>query len=265
MNNELETKEYLKKLEHLKLADSSRLRMREDLLAHARFHDVSEISVPKAVPSPFLSFFMRPAPVALVVVLLVGASAFLLDNTKPTEVTIVDETTGPVADTVTEQSSDTSASPQEGIETKSPTIATSAPVSEEEATDDVVAMNVRTKSTPTEESADMASDEMFITTELSAGTWSIEDHSADVAKRIDGLRTIVKKYDAEIAADTKAEFKTKLDTAEALRTESEGREETDARANLDKASVLIGEVESALSLLGEVVVEDGYIVGVNFE
>lgn len=264
MNNELETKEYLKKLEHLKLADSSRVRMREDLLAHARFHTVSNSPVQKAVQSPFLSFFMRPAPVALVMVLLVGTTAFLLDNTKPTEVAIVDETTGPVADTGTEQSSDTVTSQQEGVETKSPAIATNTPVPEEVATDDVVAMNMRAKSAPEAVSADEAVVDMMMTTELSAGTWSIEDHGADVTKRIDGLRAIIKKYDSKIADDAKTEFKTKLDTAESLRTESEGKEEAGARANLDSASVLIGEVEAMLSTIGEVEVKDGYIVDITF-
>ncbi len=264
MNDELQTKEYLKKLEHLRLADSSRVRMREELLAHARFHSVPE-AAPQAVPSPFYSFFMRPVSVAFVMVLLVGTTAFYLNKDTTTELAQIDDAEPATenADTETNQTNTTPPAAGEGTNVETPTLATNEPAMDT-STDGIVAMNTRAKSAPAPEatSADMASDEMFMTTELSAGTWSIAEHVADVTKRIDGLRAIVKKYDAEIAAETKTEFTTKLDTADKLTIDTEGKTELDARANLDKASVLIGEVESALSLLGEVVVEDGYIVDI---
>lgn len=259
MTDELQTKEYLKKLEYLKLADSSRLRMREDLLAHARFHAVSESPTPKAVPSPFFNFFMRPASVAFAMVLLVGTTAFYLNKDKTTELAVVDDTNQAIENsrTTTEDFGTAPADSKEGSETQVPTLATNTPVPDSQ-TDSFVAMNSRAKSAP---SPEVALDEMFMTSELSAGTWSIADHQADVSKRIDGLRDLIKKYDTEIEADTKTEFTTKLDTADKLKTKSE----PDARDNLDKASVLIGEVESALSLLGEVVVEDGFIVDVKLK
>jgi hypothetical protein len=259
MNEEFQTKEYLKKLEHLKLADSSRLRMREDLLAHARFHAASESPTRKAVPSPFLNLFMRPASVAFAMVLLVGTTAFYFNKDKATELAVVDNT-----NQATENSSTTAeeaVATGEGNDIQAPVLATNVPVPDSQ-TDGFVAMNTRAKSAPSPESA---SDEMFMTSDLSAGTWSLADHQADVSKRIDGLRALIKKYDTEIASDTKTEFTTKLNTADKLENESEVKEEIEARANLDKASVLIGEVESDLSLLGEVVVEDGYIVDVKFK
>jgi hypothetical protein len=265
MNDELKTKEYLKEIESLTLADSSRVRMREDLLAHVRFHAVSEVTAPKSVPSPFLSFFMRPAPVAFVMVLLVGTTAFYLNKEKTAELALVDDTSQPAKDSSTsvDQTDVAPAGVEEQGEILVPTLATNQPTPDTQP-DSIVAMNTRAKSAPTPEAAstDMASDEMFMTSELSAGTWSIADQQADIEKRLDGLRALIKKYDVEIEADLKIEFTTKLDTAATLKSESEGKSELDARANLDKASVLIGEVESTLSLLGEVVVEDGYIVDV---
>lgn len=262
MNDELETTEYLKKLEHLKLADSTRLRMREDLLAHVRFHAVEDTTIPITALSPFWSFFMRPAPIVLVIVLFVGTTAFLLQKDKQVQVTVVDEVTE------SNEVPDSSPSPEkttpsatEETDTKTPTLATNTPVPNSQPDTDVLALGARAKSAPAEDSAA----DMMMTTELSAGTWSIADHAADVTKRIEGLRAIVKKYDADITAETKAEFTTKLDTADKLKIEAEGKEETDARANLDKASVLLGEVEATLSTLGEVVVEDGYITDVKFQ
>jgi hypothetical protein len=263
MTEELQTKEYLKKLEHIKLADSSRLRMREDLLAHARFHAVKEVTTPKAVPSLFFNFFMRPASLAFAMVLLVGTTAFYLNKDKTTELAVVDDTNQAIENsrTTTEDFSTAPADSKEGSETQVPTLATNTPVPDSQ-TDSFAAMNSRAKSAPSPESA---SEEMFMTSDLSAGTWSIASHQADVSKRIDGLRDLINKYDTEIEADSKTEFTTKLDTADKLKEESEGKVEPDARANLDKASVLIGEVESSLSLLGEVVVEDGFIVDVKLK
>jgi hypothetical protein len=244
--------------------------MREDLLAHVRFHAVPDTVLPKVASSPFLTFFMRPAPVALAMVLLVGTTAFYVHKEKTTELTMVDDASESFQDSKTsaEHSNVTPVDEMEGSETQTlnPGIATNAPVPDTE-TDGLMAMNTRAKSAlvPESTSVDMASDEMFMASELSAGTWSIANHQTDIEKRLNGLRALIKKYDTEIEAKTKTEFTTKLETAESLKTEAEGKVELDARANLDKASVLIGEVESALSLLGEVMVEDGYIVDVKFE
>jgi hypothetical protein len=267
MNDELKTKEYLKKLGHIRLADSSRVRIREELLVHARFHNAPVVATPKSVPSSFLNFLMRPASAVFVMMLFVGTTAFYLNEDKATELAMVDDTNkateGTATDTNRVNTPPTSSAP-EG-DTKAPTVATNAPTNNQ--SEGVVTMNTRAKSAPVPESAsdDMASDEMFMTTELSTETWSIAEHQADIEKRIEGLRALIKKYDTEIKADTKTEFSTKLNTADTLKNESKGKEEADARANLDKASVLIGEVESALSLLGEVVVEDGYITDVKLK
>jgi hypothetical protein len=266
MKDELQTKEYLKKLEGLKLANSTRLRMREELLAHARFHNVSAIS-PKATPSPLLSFLMRPAPVAFVMVLLVGSTAFYLHKDISKQVAVFDDTNQSSemasSEPIGESTSISNGEAAENI----PTVTTINPTASSQPQSDVIAMNTRSVKNapvPISTSADTTSDEMFMSTELSAGTWSVAEHSADVAKRIEGLLTIVKKYDSKIETNFQTEFVTKLDTANKLKVDAEGKEEADARAHLDKASALIGEVEATLSTLGEVVIEDGYIVDVNF-
>ncbi len=265
MNDESQIKEYLKKLEHLRLADSSRVRMREDLLAHARFHTVKKEKTTKTIPSPFFNFFMHGAPVALGMVLLVGTTAFYLHKDTASELAVVDSVTEGTknTDVALEEEHPATADAGEKEETNIPTTGLYAP-SNDVLVDDVVAMNTRAKSAPAPEAdtAEVASDEMFMTTELSAGTWSIAEHQADVTKRIDGLRTIIKKYDDELALETKTEFTAKLDAAGKLKIDAEGKAELDARTSLDKASVLVGEVEASLSLLGEVIVEDGYIMDI---
>lgn len=265
MNNELETKEYLKRFEQVKLSDSSRLRMREELLAHARFHAAPEGLTPKSVPSPFFNFFMRPASVAFAMVLLVGTTAFYFNKDNVVELAVVDESRQPTESTeVSNSPKDTELENFEESKINTPTPKTSEPTKLSQSDTDVIALNTRAKSagTPEADSAAMASDEMFMTSELSAGTWSIAEHTADVTKRIEGLRAIIKKYDSKFEAANKTEFTTKLNTADTLKISAEGKSEQDARTNLDKASVLIGEIESALSLQGEVIVEDGYIVDI---
>jgi cytoskeletal protein RodZ len=266
MNDELITKEYMKKIEQIKLADSSRLRMREELLAYARFHTTPPV-VPKPVLSPFTRFLMKPAPIALVMVFVVGTAAFLLEQHKGAELIAVNETVAPVSETNISSDQSVTESPTSPIVTtnqseSSPRISRdnpASPVTADESTPPDPLATSRTKMS--QESADSADTAM---TMLSESTWSIEDHTKDVTKRIDALRTLIKKYDTDIAVETKSEFKTKLDAAENLRVEADGKTEIDARANLDKASLLIGEVESSLSLLGEVVVEDGAITDITF-
>jgi cytoskeletal protein RodZ len=266
MNDELITKEYMKKIEHIKLADSSRLRMREELLSHARFHTTPPV-VPKPVLSPFTRFFIQPAPIALVMVFVVGTAAFLLEQYKGAELIAVNETVAPVSETSVQSDQSVTESPISPIVTTDqtePSPRTSidnppSPVVADESTPPNPLATSRTKMA--QESADSTDTAMAM---LSEGTWSIEDQTKDVTKRIDTLRALIKKYDTDIAVETKTEFKTKLDTAENLHVEATGKTEVDARANLDKASVLIGEVESSLSLLGEVVVEDGVITDITF-
>jgi predicted RNA-binding Zn ribbon-like protein len=103
-----------------------------------------------------------------------------------------------------------------------------------------------------------------MSTLLSQGNWSAADHSADIALRETTYRALIKKYDAEIETDAKNEFITKLDQAAALSAKIEGTPEEYARASLDKASVLIGEVEAELSMLGQVEIRDRVIVDIDF-
>ena len=53
MKKHLETEEYMKKLKQVKLSDSSRARIKNNLLEYTRFHAVKEVSASAPIPSPY--------------------------------------------------------------------------------------------------------------------------------------------------------------------------------------------------------------------
>ncbi len=259
MKKHLETEEYIKKLKQVKLSDSSRARIKNNLLEYTRFHGAKEVSASASIPSPYFMTLSKLVGATLALVLIVGSSSLLLNKISPTgqlpiNDAAIDEGILSAPENTEEASNDG------GVTTESANLQTNTAPGE--SFDSVS----RAKVAPESDSADVAPDMMLMTTELSAGTWSIEDHYADVEMRIDSLRALIKKYDADIEADIKTEFTTKLDTAATLKDESEGKPELDARANLDNASMLTGEVEAVLSTLGLVEIDPntGMIIDIDF-
>jgi hypothetical protein len=262
MNDELKTNEYFKSMKHIKLSDSSRDRIKEDLLTYARFHVVTEgggAASPKR--SPFLQWLFSPVSAALVLVLIVGTTSVLLKNTTPAGPLAIDDTQ--FSDSTISASEDQASTPEEVIISTPPTtLAENTNPQPSTVVRDTSARSANAKFAPESAASDVASDEM--STLLSQGNWSAADHSADIALRETTYRALIKKYDAEIETDAKNEFITKLDQAAALSAKIEGTPEEYARASLDKASVLIGEVEAELSMLGQVEIRDGVIVDIDF-
>jgi len=263
MKKHLETEEYIKKLKQVKLSDSSRARIKNNLLEYTRFHGAKEVSASASIPSPYFMTLSKLVGATLALVLIVGSSSLLLNKISPTgQLNIndaaIDEGMLSAPENAEESSNDGGATTETLIDSASSQTNTPPGESFDSFS--------RAKVAPESDSADMASDVMLMTTELSAGTWSIEDHHADVSMRIDSLRALIKKYDADIEAEIKTEFTTKLDTAATLKDESEGKPELDARANLDKASMLTGEVEATLSTLGLVEIDPntGMIIDIDF-
>ncbi len=82
--------------------------------------------------------------------------------------------------------------------------------------------------------------------------------------RVNTYRSLMENYGSSLEAEVKAELTAKLDTAALLVVEAGGKAEADARASLDKAAVLLGEVEATLSTLGQVEVENGIITDIDF-
>lgn len=101
---------------------------------------------------------------------------------------------------------------------------------------------------------------------LSEETLAIDAFLADTKLRVDTLRTVVAKNQADIKADVEAEVTAKLDTAALLVLEASGKVEADARAALNGATVLIQEVEAKLSTLGQAEVDasTGVITDIDF-
>ena len=101
---------------------------------------------------------------------------------------------------------------------------------------------------------------------LSTGTYTISSYLDDMKTRVNTLRVVVEKYQAELEASLYAELSAKLDTAALLVAEAQVKAEADARASLDQAATLVGEVESKLSTLGQaqVDVNTGIITDIDF-
>lgn len=280
MNDELKTKEYLKPLAHIKLSDSSRERIKGDLLEYARFHAVVEGQAnPPARRSPLRQWMFSPVPAALALVLLVGTTTSLLAKeavpgdflyavktsmnenflgvfalgtknveppAEPSPVQLAD---------ATKQQSETSDNPSDK----------DSKIHKNTKTDKTLAINNRTSALLENSEAAFAADvSTDLATKLSKGTISVGAYTSDVKLRDKTLRELVKKYDTKLESKVKTEFKTKLDSAGVLVVEAEGKSEADARAKLDKAAGLIAEVEAKLSTLGQVTVKDGIIVDVDF-
>ncbi len=261
MNDELKIKEYLKQIARIKLADSSRERIKGDLLEYARFHAVAKESASGPIRSPFFMFPFKSVGAAFALVLIVGATSFLLDQTAPAgQLSMNDNNEQPSVDDVEKSKVSTTEDTPAPV---TPTILAqnTGPQSNPEAADNSVPSSYA-KVAPESATADPASDEM--STMLSQGEMNIDDYRADIVLREKTYRTLITKYEKEIDADTSAELITKLNTTATLLKDAEGKEDTEARPLLDKAMTYLGEIESTLSLLGTVTVEEGVIVDVEF-
>ena len=286
MNNEQETKEYLKILEQIKLSHSSRARIKSDLVSYAQFHAAAEVKAGTTTrrKSLFMRSMFSPVPAAFALVFLVGTTSLLAKEAVPGDFlyavkTGVSENIRGVFALVTNDTKqpDEPSQVQLADATKSDT--DTATTSDTLAKNDKDRKNekdkgnlaINTRTTAMMEGGKYKKDNMFaadtsldLTTMLSKGTISIEDYTSDVELRYKTLRDLINKYDAEIDLDLKADFNKKLDTVELLVVKSEGANEAEARAHLNKANGLIGEVEAKLSTLGEATVKDGIITDIDF-
>ncbi len=262
MNDELKTKEYLKSIESIKLADSSRLRMREELLAHARFHTVKEEEAP--IKSPFSWLFLKPVQAAFAFMFVLGAGTVMyLGGTTPHEAPLATSEAPSIQDSDAPVPAPESENP-ETIDTDKLAIVPPSVSNPSVMNGDAVFYDDSARSIAMKESADVASDESMMTTMLSQGEMNIDDYKADIVLREKMYRALIAQYEKEIGVETSIELKTKLNTTATLLKDAEGKEDTEARPLLDKAMTYLGEIESTLSLLGTVTVEEGVIVGIGF-
>lgn len=90
--NELETKEYLEKLQQLKLSDSSRARIQDNLFEYARFHGVraeneSRLIVQVPRRTSLLTLFKQPKPMTAVFIAIAliagGGTSYAAQGTIP--------------------------------------------------------------------------------------------------------------------------------------------------------------------------------------
>jgi hypothetical protein len=258
MNEDNLITEYKKTWEQVKLSDSSRQKMGENLKVYASFHKVTEN--PVLVKSPFSWLLLRPVQFAFMFVLMigVGTTMYLGDQNTSVPFATIEAPTNLEAVPAPDQESETKEA-GDSLASSPPETNTIFPVDEE--TIDVSSNDVR--SFAMKESDDMAEDEMY-TTMLSQGVMDINDYRADVTKREKTYRALITKYDTSIEDDVRADLIAKLNTTLTLVSETEGKEESKARPLLDKAATLVGEVEAVLSTLGQAEVKDGVIIDIDF-
>lgn len=262
MNDELKTKEYIKSMASLKLADSSRVRMREELLTYARFH-TTKVGT-QLVKSPFAWLFFKPVQAAFAFLFMLGAGTalYLEDNDKyNTPLATIDTpvTSEAVPAPITESES------PEVVSSTELAVAPQNSINSSASDDNLVSYNDNARAIATKESTEVASDETMAITMLSQGEMDINDYRTDIVKREKTYRTLITKYEKEIGPDTTKELTTKVDSTDALLDDAEGKEAAEARLLLDKAATIIGEVESTLSLLGTTTIEAGVIIDIDFE
>lgn len=113
---------------------------------------------------------------------------------------------------------------------------------------------------PTEVAAKM------MASDLATGLYDINAYRADMTARTKALAKVIVENQTEIEAKVQADLKVKVETATKLTADAYTQAETEARATLDKASELVGEVESKLSTLGQVEIDSntGMIIDIDF-
>lgn len=259
MNDELKTKEYLKTLEQITLSDSARVRMREELVSHARFHTATAPDI--LIKSPFNWLLLRTSQTAFAFLLLCGIGVAVYGVGGREEVSPIAMNKGAQQATSTDSASATSSESEEGTLVVVAESVSDSTVFDraEESQDSSLSRDAMMK-----ESADMAQDEAMMITMRSEAEINIEDYQRDIILRERTYRALVTKYQGEIGTDTIAELTAKLDTIAKLLKDTESKEEDDARPLLDSAMSITGEIESTLSLLGTVTVENGVIIAIDF-
>lgn len=310
MNKAVNTKEYIQKLENLKLSESSRSRMENSLLEYARFHGVrveldgrSIEQVPQRT-SLFNLFKQQKSMTAfLIAIALVagGGTSYAAEGSVPgdflytikTEVNEnfkraftfgVDAEARLQADLLEERvdeaqklhaagklSGETALTVSKNINTQAKvtteasakseaTVAAKTNARVQVALQNLLALSDLDASLASEVTATLNA------STLSTGTYAISAYLKDVKLRISTLRIVIEKYRAELKASVYTELSAKLDAAELLVAEASTETEAEARATLDEAAALTGEVESKLSTLGQVQVDvsTGVITDINF-
>ena len=101
---------------------------------------------------------------------------------------------------------------------------------------------------------------------LATGTYPISSYQSDQRLRASSLQVVLVRYQTELGASVYAELTVKVEAATVLVAESEAMAEAEARTTLDEAAMLLGEVESKLSTLGQAEVDGntGIITDIDF-
>jgi hypothetical protein len=323
MNPEKHSTEYLKKLESMKLSDSSRARIETNLKAYAQFHAANEgvrvaeasrsneqvSSHTKRHASLFSNKFMYMPFVIVFAVLVGGGTSLAAQRAVPGDFlySIKTEINEPVrsafavganaeadlqAKLVAERIKEAEELESEGKFESKTAAKLAANIQAHVAKADKAMKKsnpeVRTKTASNLNAAlgrfnslvgndtglaigiPAAYSEGSIDTSLSS---TLATRVMDVATfrtmtetRVEDLVSVVEKSESELSAEVYVSLIAKLDEATELLVESQTQAEVEARATIDKASELAGDVESKLTTLGtaKIDAQTGAIIEIDF-
>ncbi len=106
----------------------------------------------------------------------------------------------------------------------------------------------------------------IVASDLATGLYDITAYKADMKARVKSLTNVMEKNQTKLAAGVYMNLNLKLQSATKLSAVADAQVETEARATLDEASALAGEVEAKLSTLGQVEIDPdtGIITDIDF-
>lgn len=300
MNEELKTKEYMDKLGQIKLSESSRARMENELLEYAKFHNVrvGEVGRSSSVPSgtSLFRYKFTTMPIAILIAIFISAgTSFAAQGSTPGdmlypiktnineniasslaigadaqarfEANVLEERLEEAEELKTEGrlTGDLAVSVSDRIATQanatlSAAAKSNSTVKNETTTRTQLALQKFIKLVGDDSALAAKVKTQLTATVLATGEIDVELLRSDVSTRLNTLRNVVGEAKADLETNVEARFNAKLDSALNLTTDVANKTEAEVRASLNDAATLIGEVEAELSTLGQVEVNDNGMI-----
>jgi hypothetical protein len=295
MNNDTKTTEYLATLTDIKLSDSSRARIQNNLQEYAAFHTVRDVETSRSIEGASLTtslfslrFTFMPF-VILLAVMIGGGTTFAAQSSVPgdflypVKTGVNENIRGALAISADSEAEFQTSLLEERLEEAQVLLARGEMTEEMSAR---VATNISTQTEVANNTSDFSSADVSARTkvridaalktyfasvqtgdvlaieatslfasDLADGLYDINAYREDMTDRTVALAEVIAKHQTKIAANVKSDLSVKVDAASKLTAEAYTQTEDNARVALDKAAALTGEVESKLSTLGQVEID----------
>jgi Domain of unknown function (DUF5667) len=311
MNPEIKTTEYIAKLKDLKLSDSARARIKNNLHEYTAFHSVRAASENRSISvvpqrTSLFSFKFAYMPLVILLAVMIGGGTSLAaqgsipgdflypvktvvnENIREALAVSVDSEAKLQANLLDERlkeaqklqargqlTADTESTVAALISSQAKRAEAAAEISSENVKLEIkakIALALQNFTGTTSPDTKLAAEvptvvaAKMMASDVATGLYDINAYRADMTARTKALATVIEEHKTEIGTQVTADLNLKIEAATKLTASATTQAETDARATLDKASELVGEVESKLSTLGQVEIdgETGMITDIDF-